>query len=216
MMRGSFFKPSSRRTPGLGQPICNWVPTFVGMTVFVLALSACDKPGQNVYKSSELGISRAIEYGTVIDVQDVKIIADNDQSGAPNGIGTLAGAGVGLGGASYIGNGTGNVWADVGGAAVGAVAGHYIEQELRNSTGYQYMLTMRSGDTKTITLEKKDGDIVFKPGDKVMLQYCDLEYNRKCKAGELLQRLIKVDKFPPKPQHKTKRKHRSDDDDETY
>ena len=170
-------------------------------------LTACEKPGQSAYKASEVGVSRAVEFGTVIGVREVKIIGNkhDKDSDIPGGAGLLGGGAVGAGAASYAGGGTGQIWSAVGGAVVGAVAGDYIEQKLRDSSGYEYVLTMQDGDTKTITLEKVDGDEVFKSGDKVMLQYCDAgSYKKKCKSGDDFQRLIKVDKFPPLHHHKKK------------
>lgn len=165
----------------------------------VLALSACQKAGQNTYKASEIGVSRAVEFGTVLAVREVDIKGQN------SGAGLLVGAGAGAGGGSYVGGGSGKSWATAGAALAGALIGHAIEQEMQNSTGYEYVLEMRTGDTKTIVQEKIEGDPVFKAGDKVMLQYCDAgDYQKKCGTGSDFQRLLPVDKFPSagKKKHK--------------
>jgi len=191
--------------------------TRIFMVAMVLSLSACEKPGQTAYNASELGVSRAVEFGTIIDVKEVKIVGDkndtNNSDTIPGGAGMWGGGAAGLAAGSTIGNKSGNLLSDVGGALGGALLGGYAEQKILSSTGYQYILTMQNGDTKTIALAKKDGDEVLKPGDKVMMQYCDLEHNKKCKAGEVYQRLIKVDKFPAKP-HDAKKQHRHDDGDD--
>jgi outer membrane lipoprotein SlyB len=160
-----------------------------------LLLSACvQKPGQDVYKAGEVGKSRAMEFGTVLNVREVEIAADN------KGLGMLGGAGVGGGAASYMGGGSGQTWAAVGGAVAGAVIGNMIEEELGKSSGYEYTLEMLDGDVKTIVQEKREGERVFKAGDKVMLQYCDggSDHTHKCKPGSEYQRLLPVQKFPSK------------------
>lgn len=186
------------------------------MALMTLPLAACQKPGQTTYTAGEVGVSRAVEYGTVTDVKEVTIVpGQRDRKNGESsdiGLGTLGGAGVGGGAASYVGGGSGSIWSAVGGAVVGGLAGHAIEDSLRESSGYEYMLEMQNGDTKTIVLEKHEGDDVFKSGDKVMLQYCDAgEHSKKCKPGEAYQRLIKVEKFPAKKHRHTK--HSKDEND---
>lgn len=167
----------------------------------VAVLVGCQKPGQNTYKAGEVGVSRAVEFGTVQNRREVAIQGKN------SGTGMLLGAGVGAGGGSYVGNGSGSDWAMAGAAVAGAVAGHLIEQEMQDSTGYEYVVRMQSGKTKTIVQENIEGDVVFKRGDKVMLQYCDSgEYQRKCAPGGEFQRLLPVDEFPPYERKKRKSK----------
>lgn len=182
----------------------------------VCGLSACvAKQGQDVYKPGEVGVSRAVEFGTVIGVRQVKIAADN------KGTGALLGGGTGAGLGSYGGDGSGSAWAAVGGAIAGAVIGNAIEEEVGSSEGYEYTLEMRDGDIKTIVQEAIEGDRVFKAGDKVMLQYCDAgKHNSKCKPEKWkskdFQRLLPVDKFPAKSKttkSKSKRSKRDTHDD---
>lgn len=176
--------------------------------VIAFMLSGCvQKPGQDVYQASEIGVSRAVEFGTVIVVREVQIIDDK------KGTGALLGAGVGGGAASYTGGGSGRTWAIVGGAIVGAIVGNAIEEQAGKRTGYEYTVSMLDGETKIIVQEKIEGDVVFKPGDKVMLQYCDAgKYNKKCTPDAKdpqFQRLLPVDEFPPEIK-KSKRKKRAD------
>ncbi len=129
----------------------------------------------------------------MLNVREVTIAADN------KGYGVLGGAAAGGGGGSYVGGGSGQTWATVGGAVAGAIIGNAIEEELGKSTGYEYVVEMRNGDVKTIVQEKREGEKAFNPGDKVMLQYCDAgDYNKKCKDGGAgtYQRLLPVSKFP--------------------
>jgi outer membrane lipoprotein SlyB len=172
------------------------------LSVICLLTACTQKPGQDVYKVGEVGKSRAVEFGTVLNVREVTIAADN------KGMGTLIGAGAGGGGASYVGDGSGSVWAAAGGAIAGAVIGSMIEEELGKNVGYEYTIEIRNGDVKMIVQEKIEGDKVFKAGDKVMLQYCDAgnEHVKRCAAGSEYQRLLPVQKFPSKTKKSTTKK----------
>ena len=169
----------------------------------MFCLSACaDKQSQSNYRSDEIGVSYAIEYGTVVSAHDITITDSGNQS-----TGTLLGAGTGAGAGSYVGDNSGNAWAVAGGALLGAVIGHEIERSLSNREGYEYTLTMQSGDTKVIAFEKIEGEKPFSPGDKVMLQYCDAgKHYKKCSSGKQFQRLTAVDAFPMK-MRKSKKSH---------
>ena len=169
----------------------------------ILLLTACvDKQSQSNYRSDEIGVSYAIEYGTVINIRDVTINRNSN-----NTTGTLLGAGTGAGAGSYIGDDSGNAWAVAGGAVLGAIIGHEIERNLNKSEGYEYTLAMQGGESKVIAFEKIEGEPAFKPGDKVMLQYCDAgKHYEKCKSGKQFQRLAAVNAFPPEVK-KTKKRH---------
>ena len=157
----------------------------------MLLTTACVRQGQDIYKADESGVSRAVEFGTVLNVREVQIKGKN------SGIGTAIGAGVGVGGGSYVGKGDGNAWAMAGAAIVGAVAGTVIEQSIRDRNGYEYVVQLQSGETKTVVQEQHDDDIVFKEGAYVMLQYCDSgSHARKCAEGQY-QRLLPIKKLPP-------------------
>jgi outer membrane lipoprotein SlyB len=178
----------------------------------ILLLAACvQKPGQDVYKAGEVGASKSIEFGTVLNVREVKIAADN------KGTGALLGAGAGAGGGSYGGGGSGSAWAAAGGAIAGALIGNAIEENVGASEGYEYTLEMRNGDVKAIVLEKVEGEKPFKPGDKVMLQSCDAGDNyKKCNPdakNRQYQRLLPVSKFPSTPA-KTKKKKKTEHEPE--
>lgn len=166
--------------------------SLIVLAASALLLSSCaEKLSSDRYDSSELGVSRAVEFGTILNVREVNVTR------TAQGAGALGGGAVGAGVGSYGGGGSGSNWATAGGAILGAVIGNEIDKELRNTKGNEYVLQMLDGDVKTIVLEKTEENVVFKAGDKVMLQYCDAgEYARKCKAGGQYQRLIPVQKFP--------------------
>lgn len=162
------------------------------LAMCAVLLSGCkERPGQNTYNANEVGVSRAVEFGTVLNVREVNIQGDS------SGTGTLLGAGAGAATGSAIGKGSGKGWATIGVALVGAIAGNAVEQEINNRKGLEYVVQLQSGETKTIVQEEHEGDIVFREGDNVMVQYCDAgDKARKCTDGKSYQRLFPVKKLP--------------------
>ncbi len=128
-------------------------------------LAACaPNPGQNEYNYNEVGQSVVVDFARVVSVKKVHIHGRN------TGTGALAGAGAGAVGGYQVGNGNGQVAATLGGAIIGAVAGAVVEQQLANQTGYSYVVVTEHGDTKTIVQYQNPEDVVFRKGDRVMLQ----------------------------------------------
>ena len=159
--------------------------SLIAASAALLALTACKQlASQNQYNAREVGTSRAVVLGTVLSVREVPIF------GKSSGTGILLGAGAGAG----AGSGGGNAWATAGGAVAGTIAGHLIEREVVNRTGLEYILRTDEGETKSIVEEKVEGDVLFKKGDRVMLQLCDAGDNyKKCVAGNDYQRLLPTD-----------------------
>lgn len=173
----------------------------------LLLLTACaQRQGEDVVKRGEVGVSRAVEFGTIIGMHEVTIMADD----AAVGGGMLLGAGAGAGGGSYVGDGSGSTWATAGGAVAGALIGDMLATELGKSEGMEYLVQLRNGEVKTIVQDiPKDGESL-KVGDKVMLQYCDAnKHNYRCKPEKRterdFQRLYKVDRFPVETKKKRKK-----------
>ena len=165
----------------------------------MLSTAACaPKDSQRQYQEGEVGISHAVEFGTILNMREVAIATKNTN------IGTLGGGAVGAGLGSYAGSGSGTSWATAGGALVGAVAGYYAEQAMGDRTGYEYVVQLQSGEVKTIVQEKAEGDVVFNAGDTVMLQYVDVGDHGKKREEAGYQRLLPIKKLPPYV--KTKRK----------
>ena len=119
-----------------------------------------------------------VEFATVITSREVGITGRN------SGAGLLLGGAAGAAGASYVGNGDGQAWAMAGGALVGAVAGAAAEQSLANKIGIEYVVTTEKGKTKTIVQNKEEGDVILRPGDRVMVQTSG-SYQRVLPAGNL-------------------------------
>lgn len=53
---------------------------------------------------------------------------------------------------------------------IGALIGSAIENEIANEQGYQYIIRTNKGKTKTITPNQASDDVVFKAGDRVLVQ----------------------------------------------
>ena len=141
-------------------------------------LSGCAKPGQNQYSHKDVGQSTLVEFGTVLAVRNVDIIGEN------TGVGALIGAGTGAGAGSYVGGGTGNVWAIAGGALIGGIAGAFAEQGISDGPGIEYAIIKENGQTVTIVQNKKDGDIMFPVGSRVLVQISG-SYQRVLPADHL-------------------------------
>lgn len=130
-----------------------------------LMLVACAKsPDQNRYNYNEVGQSVIAEFATIVSVKEVDITGRN------TGAGALAGAAAGAGGASYMGNGSGSAWAAAGGAIAGAAIGAAVEQAAADRKGYEYIVVTEEKKTKTIVQNQSPTDVVFKPGDRVLVQ----------------------------------------------
>lgn len=178
---------------------------FLLIAACVLAVSGCArKPDNNRYAASEVGVSKSVEFGTIISMRDVTIFHDSTEGGAV--VGGAGGAGAG----SYAGDGSGRKWATAAGGVLGAYLVDQAEQDVREYDGVEYTISMRStGEIKTIVQEKNDNNPVLKAGDKVMVQYCDAgPHNYKCKPekrkGADFQRVIPVAEFPAEPRKKHK------------
>lgn len=158
----------------------------------ILALTGCkERPGQNDYSEAEAGMSRSVQFGTVLNVREVTIHDKN------TGTGALVGGAAGAGAGSAIGQGSGKGWAIIGTAIAGAIIGSVAEDSVNQHQGLEYVVQLQSGEVKTIVQEVGEGDVIFAAGDKVMLQYCDGgEKSRKC-ADAQYQRLLPVKKLPP-------------------
>lgn len=130
----------------------------------LLATSACAAhSSQSNYSFSDIGRASTTIEGVILKSRIVEITGEN------RGNGSLAGGALGAVAGSGVGGGTGNGLATVGLAIVGAIAGHIAEQQLANSQGVEY--TIKEGKKiVTVVQNQAKGDVVFKKGDKVLVQ----------------------------------------------
>jgi outer membrane lipoprotein SlyB len=133
--------------------------------ILILALSACAPiHGQNRYNFSEAGQATEVIFGTVLRMRPVDIVGKN------SGLGMTAGMAAGSAAGYQIGNGNGQLAGLLAGMLVGGIAGHIAEQEMQNYKGYEYLVKLKGGKTITVVQNQQSGDVVFKKGDKVMVQ----------------------------------------------
>lgn len=138
----------------------------------ILFLAACQQtPGQNRYGHAEVGKATVIEYARVLGVKQVEITGKN------SGVGAAGGAAGGAIAGSHIGSGRGQLAGMLAGVIVGGIVGHALEQEMQNMVGYEYRVKTEDKKIKTIVQHQNKDDIVFKKGDKVMIQI-NGEYQR--------------------------------------
>jgi outer membrane lipoprotein SlyB len=131
----------------------------------LILLSACaPNPSQNRYNYDEVGQTAVVDFATVVSVKQIDI------QGRNTGTGALAGATAGGVGGYQVGNGNGQLAATIGGAVIGAVAGAVIEQQMANQKGYLYIVVTENKETKRITQYQDPKDVVFHPGDRVMIE----------------------------------------------
>jgi outer membrane lipoprotein SlyB len=103
----------------LTSPRPNGVSLIIAVLLLTVAglLTACDFSTQTRYKYSEIGKSQVVNFGTVLAVRDIDIIAESSAGGGIVGgaCGAIGGAGIGSGSVSIAGV--------IGGAVVGATVG---------------------------------------------------------------------------------------------
>jgi outer membrane lipoprotein SlyB len=153
-----------------------------GLLLLSLAamLSACaPNPSQNRYNYNEVGQSVVVDFATVVSVKEIDITGRN------TGAGAAAGATVGGVAGYQTGNGRGQAAAALGGALIGAIAGSVVEQELANQKGYEYIVVTEHKQTKSVVQYQNPEDVVFRKGDRVMLQ-----------TQGTYQRLLPTDNLP--------------------
>lgn len=136
------------------------------LLVPVLLLTACaPNQGQNRYNQAEVGQQTELEYGKILAVKSVAITGQN--SGLGMNVGMAAGGAAGY----QFGNGNGQLAGLIAGMVIGGIAGHIAEQEAREQVGYEYIIKI-DGNKKprSIVQYQNVEDIVFKKGDRVMIQ----------------------------------------------
>ncbi len=143
--------------------------------LLLLLVSACSRTqSQSQYNFDEVGQPITIEYAEVFNVRPVEITGHSSgaATAAPNPLAATGGA------TAYVGNEIGSIW----GTGVGAA-----EQAAADKKGYEYTVVTESHATKTIVQYQNPDDVVFKPGDLVMLQ-----------NSGTFHRLLSTDSLPEK------------------
>lgn len=132
----------------------------------LLLITACAPlQGHGRYNQAEVGQQTELEYGKVLAVKSVAITGQNSGLGASTGM--IAGSAAGY----QVGNGNGQLAGLIAGMVIGGIAGHIAEQELAEKQGFEYIIKI-DGKKKPISVVQyqNKADIVFKKGDRVMVQ----------------------------------------------
>lgn len=139
--------------------------TFIVIGIVALFASGCanTQPSARTYTYSQAQRSEAMTTATVIGLQSVNIMPDN-QSGVGTAVGAIAGGGIG----HTIGGGVGNVIATALGAIAGGVAGSAVEKQVMQKSGYNIALRLDDGRTMTVT---QMDDVQLAVGQKVIVTY---------------------------------------------
>lgn len=141
-------------------------------------LTGCNYSTQTRYNYSEVGKIQVVNFGTVVAVRDIDIVAE---TGSAAGI---VGATGGAVGGAQLGSGTGSVAGAVGGAVLGATVLSALEQAIRNRGGVEYTVTLENGKTLTVAQNVSEKDVIHKYGDRVMVQI-NGQYQRVLPANTL-------------------------------
>tara|TARA_Y100000294_G_scaffold110108_1_gene102113 strand:- start:610 stop:1125 length:516 start_codon:yes stop_codon:yes gene_type:complete len=152
--------------------------------ISVLLLIGCDFSTQTRYKYSEVGQIQVVNFGTVVALRDIDIIAETTLAGG------ILGAGGGAVGGAEIGSGTGSIAAAGIGIVVGALVGSALEQAIRNRGGVEYTVVLENGKTLTVSQNVSPQDTIHHVGDRVMVQI-NGNYQRVLPANALPTKIKK-------------------------
>lgn len=126
---------------------------IVSVVILAALVSACSEtPSQHQYNFNEVGQAINIEYALVVGAKQVGITG-NAASGPSLAKPNIPG--------SYIGTEIDGIWETAGAAA---------KQAQADKKGYEYTVVTEGKATKTIVQYQNPEDIVFSPGEMVMLQ----------------------------------------------
>jgi outer membrane lipoprotein SlyB len=138
--------------------------------ICAFALSGCASPAGSpgIYGAAQTQREETIRMGTVENVRNVTIDANNGQPGV---LGALGGGLLGGVAGSAIGRGHGSLLMGVLGGVAGAVAGSEVQHKLAQQHGQEITVRLDDGTWRAITQNTDDG--VFRPGERVRLLSSD-------------------------------------------
>jgi outer membrane lipoprotein SlyB len=138
--------------------------------ICTFALSGCATPAgsADVYGAAQTQREETIQMGTVENVRNVTIDANNGQ---PALLGALGGGLIGGVAGSAIGRGHGSLLMGVLGGVAGAVAGSEVQHKIAQQHGQEITVRLDDGTWRAITQNTADG--MFRPGERVRLLSSD-------------------------------------------
>lgn len=134
---------------------------FTLCLLLTLLVAACSKQqSQSEYGLNEVGQLITAEYGIVYNVRMIDITGSTTSASSASPVGATVGGMTGPAG-TYVGGEVGSLW----GSGVGAA-----EEAATTKKGYEYTVVTEGNVTKTLVQYQNPEDIVFKPGDLVLIQ----------------------------------------------
>lgn len=132
------------------------------MLVFLPFMTGCaSNNAGNTYNAGELNRESTIERGVIVAMREVKI------SGRDNGIGSVAGAGIGGTLGSYLGNDKRtNIVGGIVGAVAGGLAGHAVEGAVDADKATEFLIRKTNGEEVSIVQKNVDK---LRLGDRVRI-----------------------------------------------
>ena len=132
------------------------------MLVFLPVMAGCaSNSAGNTYGVGEINRESTIERGVIVAMREVKI------SGRDNGIGSLAGAGIGGTLGSYLGNDDRtNIVGGIVGAVAGGLAGHAVEGAVDTDRATEFLI--KKTDGREVSIVQKNVD-QLRLGDRVRI-----------------------------------------------
>jgi outer membrane lipoprotein SlyB len=128
-----------------------------------ISLTGCNNDiSANDYSSADAGVVGKVVPGIILSKRLVHV---KTSTGVGNVAGGVAG---GILGTAIGGNGRTVLLGIVGGAVLGGVAGHHIEEAVNTQKAYEYIVKLNSGETIAIT-QGLDTDL--RVGEKILLLY---------------------------------------------
>lgn len=138
------------------------LPLFLSAIALAGLMAGCQTSSQagKVYSRGEAQTPLEVHYGTVLNVDEVRIEAE--ETGAGAAIGAIVGGIVG----STIGEGSGRTLATTGGAIVGAATGSAAEKMRGTKKALEIEVELDTGRIMVI-VQEVDENFTIQPGDRV-------------------------------------------------
>lgn len=133
---------------------------LVALLVSFLLLVGCSSKTGSSYSSHETRQAMTVELGVITQLNDAVIEDD------PRGLGTLAGGVAGGVLGSTVGGGSGQIFAIVGGALIGALAGTGIEKAVNTHAAQEIMVQLDTGKI-LVVVQQFDNSEILAVGDRV-------------------------------------------------
>ncbi len=135
----------------------------VCLLVCVMFTGCARRIGSGRYGQANVGEASTTYQGVIVSARTV--VVGQEQLGDNMAGAVIGGVGGGVVG-NQFGKGTGNTLATVGGAALGAIAGAFAEDKLKEQDATEYVVRLNNGSVKTVV---QGPEPVLRPGQRVLL-----------------------------------------------